>query len=237
MAPERRVICVPQNLPSSSSLAQLCQNYKTARLRALKEDPQAFSSTYDRESQFDDATWAERLQNPLSKTFVAIHTEEADGTETSDMEQLTRNKWLGMIVLFGPRALPADGSECNTPWKPFLPPANLTEAPDPASIAGSEAAYVAFSMFVLVEARRQGLGRKLVGASVEAARVEAISMRASRANIGLWVEANNQSAQRLYEACGFNFLPDDPALKAGHGVEIPQVVMGNLVELSGERSG
>ncbi|OAX80163.1 hypothetical protein ACJ72_05508 [Emergomyces africanus] len=142
-----------------------------------------------------------------------------------------------MIVLFGPRALPADGSESNTPWKPFLPPANLTEPPDPSSIADCEAAYIALSMSVLVEARRQGLGRKLVGASTEAARVEAISMRASRANIGLWVEAKNDAAQRLYQGCGYSFLPDDPALNAGHGVQIPQVTMGRLVDLFGDTSG
>ncbi|OJD13500.1 hypothetical protein AJ78_06047 [Emergomyces pasteurianus Ep9510] len=233
---ETKVICVPQNLPSSS-MGLLCQRYKTARLRALKEDPQAFFSTYDRESKFDDETWTARLQNPLAKTFAAIRTEETGGADVSDIDQLTRNEWLGMIVLFGPRALPTDGSESNTPWKPFLPPANFNEPPDPSSIAGSEAAYVALSMSVLVEARRQGVGRKLIGASTEAARVEAISMRASRANIGLWVEAENVPAQRLYHGCGYSVLPADPALEAGHGPGISQVTMGKLVELFGATSG
>ncbi|OAX80162.1 hypothetical protein ACJ72_05507 [Emergomyces africanus] len=59
------VIRVPQNIPSSS-MELLCQRYKTARLRALKEDPQAFSSTYDRECKFDDETWlnASRTRSP-----------------------------------------------------------------------------------------------------------------------------------------------------------------------------
>ncbi|KLJ06326.1 hypothetical protein EMPG_10258 [Blastomyces silverae] len=226
MASQTKVICIPQTL-LASSIGALCQRYKTARLRALKEDPQAFSSTYDKESKFEDKTWAERLQNPQAKTFVAVRTEAIGGIEISEIEQLSANEWLGMVVLFGPRALPADGSESRNPWKHFLAPSNLNQPSDPATIADSEAAYVAFSMFVLAEARRQGLGRKLVQASVEAARAEAMSMRATRANIGLWAEAQNEAAQRLYEGCGFRFLPHDPVLDA---LEHPAVAMGKLVE-------
>ncbi|EEH46732.2 uncharacterized protein PADG_02830 [Paracoccidioides brasiliensis Pb18] len=230
MASETKVIHVPREWPSPTFGERLCQLYKAARLRALKEDPQAFLSTYDRESKFNDATWVQRLRNPLSNTFVAIRT-EADSAEISEIEHVSQNEWLGMIVLLGPKALPADGSESQTLWNPFLQPASHTEAADPLSIVDSEAAYIAVSMFVLPEARRQGVGRKLIETSVEAARVEANSMRASRANIGLWVEAENVSAQKLYEACGFRFLSDDPALIAAHGVMTAQVLMGRLVEL------
>ncbi|PGH17204.1 hypothetical protein AJ79_01342 [Helicocarpus griseus UAMH5409] len=230
MAPSTRVIQVHRPLASSPLEEQLCQRYKTARLRALKEDPQAFSSTYEQESKFNHADWAKRLRNPLGKTFAVVRTEA--GNNATEIEHLTGNEWLGMIVFIGPRALPADGSESNTPWKPFLPPADNNEAPSLASIEGSEAAYVAVSMFVLAEARRQGLGRKLIGAGVEAVRQEAISMRATRANVGLWVEADNKPSQRLYEECGFSFLPKDPALQGGLGVD-SQVVMGKVIELSG----
>jgi ribosomal protein S18 acetylase RimI-like enzyme len=36
--------------------------FKDVRLRALKDSPHAFGSTYARESQFDDAEWIARLQ-------------------------------------------------------------------------------------------------------------------------------------------------------------------------------
>ncbi|KAG5295206.1 acetyltransferase [Histoplasma ohiense] len=229
LASSTAVIHVPQTLPSSS-VGLLCERYKTARLRALKETPQAFSSTYHREAEYDDAIWVQRLRNPLSKTFVALRTERRGGTETSDIELLAANEWLGMIVIFGPRALPADGSGSKTPWKPFLSSVNLNEPPDPTAIVGYEAAYVAFSMFVLIDARRQGLGRSLVQASIETVRAEADSMHATRANIGLFVEAKNQAAQRLYKGCGFIFLQGDSSL---NGVEINQVAMGKIVELPG----
>ncbi len=37
-------------------------DFKAIRLRALREDPQAFGSTYERELRFTDAEWAARLQ-------------------------------------------------------------------------------------------------------------------------------------------------------------------------------
>ena len=36
--------------------------FKDVRLRALREDPYAFGSTYARESQFDDAEWLRRVE-------------------------------------------------------------------------------------------------------------------------------------------------------------------------------
>ena len=39
------------------------QSYKTLRLRALKVDPKAFGSSYEKESQAPDEKWQERLSN------------------------------------------------------------------------------------------------------------------------------------------------------------------------------
>ncbi|KAK2739542.1 hypothetical protein FQN55_009418 [Onygenales sp. PD_40] len=215
MTAATKVLQVPKESPSSEILQGLCDRFKTARLRALREDPSAFSSKYETESQFENAFWAKRLQNPLAKTFVAVRTEADRPTQTedNDLELLARNEWLGMVVLLGPRALAADGTESNAPWRPFLPPADPNQPPDTASIAGSEAAYLAVSMFVLAEARKQGLGRRIIEKSVEAVQREAKSLGASRLSVCLLVEPDNGTAQRLYERCGFVFLPADPVLK------------------------
>jgi RimJ/RimL family protein N-acetyltransferase len=36
--------------------------YRTVRLEALRSDPDAFASTYEREAAFDDGTWRSRLE-------------------------------------------------------------------------------------------------------------------------------------------------------------------------------
>ncbi|KMU78882.1 hypothetical protein CISG_07399 [Coccidioides immitis RMSCC 3703] len=95
---------------SPPTLAVLSQNFRKARLAALQADPSAFSSSYERESQFDDAAWARRLQNPLAQTFVALaknRTSPAEGCEDDhiddDLKLLSDHPWVGMVVLLGPR--------------------------------------------------------------------------------------------------------------------------------------
>ena len=45
--------------------------YKRVRLEALKDEPDAFGSTYDQESQYIEGDWRRRLEKNDRKTFVA----------------------------------------------------------------------------------------------------------------------------------------------------------------------
>jgi ribosomal protein S18 acetylase RimI-like enzyme len=66
------------------------------------------------------------------------------------------------------------------------------------------------SMWIAPEARRSGLGQRLVGAVIEWAEVTDAS------SVGLWVTRGNTPAQLLYESMGFREtgdhqpLPSDP---------------------------
>ncbi|WEW55784.1 hypothetical protein PRK78_001217 [Emydomyces testavorans] len=247
------VIQVPQG-PSipSTALRQLCQRFRTARLSALQADPSAFSSSYEKECQFDDKTWAQRLQNPLAKTFVALAKSrnvpraqnsdkyhEDDNNSSSDgdddLTQLANNEWVGMIVLLGPKALAADGSDSSTPWEAFRSMGPCSKGPcsnaDASSFVGGEIAYFAASMFVLRDARRQGIGRRLITESTEAVSKEAVALGALRVNVCLLVEADNNAAISLYRNCGFEVLPGELDLEAFEEKQQELVAMGKITEL------
>ncbi|PGH05389.1 hypothetical protein AJ80_08357 [Polytolypa hystricis UAMH7299] len=241
-----KILQVPKTLSSPSLQALLCQRFKTARLRALQEDPSAFSSAYETEALFADEIWAKRLLNPASKTFVAVwccerEEEDVESGDQSDIDVLVENEWLGMVVLLGPRTTAAtpppaavsttspSGPKPRFPWSVFLPPNDPFSLTDPSRLHGSEAAYLAVSMFVLREVRRQQLGRKLIEASVEAVRDEVKALSATRGNIGLGVIRENVAARRLYERLGFEYLPVDDMPKAeGEAVEMG---MARIVEM------
>lgn len=235
------VILVPRSPTSPSTLEKLCTRFRTARLRALRDDPNAFFSSYEKEIQFEPREWVNRLQSPEARMFVAIcpaASETETETETSeslseDAEKLAENEWLGMIVLIGPRALsPADSL---TPWKPFT----TGQKDDPASttrtFADQDITYFAASMFVLHEMRRRGLGRKLIEMSIDSVRHEAASLRVTKSTIGLALEAENKAAMELYQKCGFELLPHDPSLKELTARGQETAGMARVLHLSAEQ--
>lgn len=59
------------------------EKYKALRLHALKTDPKAFGSTYEREVAFEDEEWLKRLTNTDAITIVAVQDRELIGTLTT----------------------------------------------------------------------------------------------------------------------------------------------------------
>jgi len=64
--------------------------FKEVRLRALREDPYAFGSTYAREAQFTDTEWAQRLNRwngELGVGYLAIDKLSACGIAGSLLDE------------------------------------------------------------------------------------------------------------------------------------------------------
>lgn len=138
---------------------------------------------------------------------------------------------MGMIVSLGPRVLCPDGSESMTPWKPFAGPKDAS--PGASTLEDQEIVYLATSMFVLPEARGQGLAAELIEASIDLLVREAVFFKARRVNVRLLVQVENKSAIKCHEKCGFKFLPDDSSTEA-FTVKEKVVGMNRIIELSSE---
>jgi ribosomal protein S18 acetylase RimI-like enzyme len=75
--------------------------FKTVRLRALRDAPHAFSATYAKESQFDDAEWlrrVERMNGEKGIGFLAMDGDHACGIVGSflDANDATRAQLVSM---------------------------------------------------------------------------------------------------------------------------------------------
>lgn len=56
------------------------QHYRDLRLRALKEEPQAFGSTYDENAKHPDEYWQKRIEDTINKNTQWLVFAKLDGT-------------------------------------------------------------------------------------------------------------------------------------------------------------
>ena len=127
--------------------------FKAVRLRALRDTPTAFSSTYAAESRLSDRNWIERAQEWSGKrltTYLAMDVENPCGIVSGFLQQ--------------------DDPTC---------------------------AHLA-SMWVAPSHRRSGIGRMLVNAIIEWARLRGAD------TLQLTVTSNNDPAIEFYKSLGFS---------------------------------
>ena len=73
--------------------------YKSLRLDALRTDPDAFGSSYERELEFDDSIWHQRLTSVAGRTGRVIVDEHADFV--SGLVGIGFNETPGDTMLWG----------------------------------------------------------------------------------------------------------------------------------------
>ncbi|EFR01568.1 acetyltransferase [Nannizzia gypsea CBS 118893] len=202
MASRVEIVQVPKGPVAPSDLTVLCNRYRSGRLRALKIYPEAFISKYERESGFTEEQWAQRLMNPMSRTFIALrvdHDTDTPVTGAGDIEKLKNHEWVGMVVLLGPKVF---DSSMKYVWDPFLSMAWM-QPDDEGVFEGAEATTFAVSMFVLPEVTRRGVGNMLLSNMMDFAKQDSMRKSVTKLHVGLIVESDNEAAVRLYKRCGF----------------------------------
>ncbi|KAI1843404.1 hypothetical protein JX265_006230 [Neoarthrinium moseri] len=156
------------------------KEYKPFRLNALKQDPGAFGSTYEREIAFNDDHWRKRLYNPLAKTFVVVG--------------LYDGRVLSAATLWGPMP---ESKLISSPS-----PAAATTS-DVVDGTREPLSFQITAVWTCPEARGRGLGRTVVKAAIAQAGQDA-RQRGSSYSLGVDVYAVNTAAISFYEKCGFS---------------------------------
>ena len=169
---------------------------KEFRLLALKTAPDAFLTTYEQAAAYPDDLWYTRLIDPLAFTFLVLQ----------------ENRIVGSLVLIGPLPyLAEDHSPLENPWNP------------PVLAPGSPAKDIAAShwringMFVLPEARRQGIAKAVIEKSMAFGREQA-ALSGKEFVTSIAVDSENPAAKDLYEACGFVTIRSESTPGTGRSV-------------------
>ncbi|RPD52192.1 hypothetical protein L226DRAFT_493143 [Lentinus tigrinus ALCF2SS1-7] len=185
-------------LPDPPSSADI-RDYRTVRLEALRRDPSAFTSTYEREAAFDEETWRGRLTGSGKATFVA-RARRSDSLPSA-------------IRVDG--ADEAEGKEavgCMT----VIAAHNLGTGQIPGGVA-PERDYFVFGMWVHPGHRRRGVGKMVLKDGLAWIVKDAAARLGQEAAVRVWVAvtAANFGAKKIYEEVGFIKVPTVEKEEAG----------------------
>ncbi|KAI1459395.1 hypothetical protein F4805DRAFT_455878 [Annulohypoxylon moriforme] len=160
--------------------------YKPFRLAALKQDPDAFGSTYDREINFTNDDWLSRIKNPLVKTFVAVRPHDG--------------RVLSATSLIGPLPNPDPSSN------PFQASTEMRDGGDQHHNHGnaqvSPLSFQISGVYTTPEARGQGIAKALIKTASEQA-LNSAKRQDKQLSLSVVVYASNNAAIALYENCGY----------------------------------
>jgi ribosomal protein S18 acetylase RimI-like enzyme len=246
MAPEFTVIELPRSydVTTLKLLPTLIDRSKSLRLESLQTNPEAFSSTYEREVQFTDSIWADRLKNPVARTYIAtdlrgVTVPLADDSQVSGgdgaeeevpFDVAASAPWVGSTVLVGPKIVAGQLPTSGTTMYELTRNESMIQGPDSVEGGVQSRLYVINAVYVSPAGRGKGVGKILIEAAIRAAEEESVAAVEANGNgetladcmCVMFVEKGNVAALRLYERCGFVKVTEDEytALNGRKGVSI-----------------
>ena len=191
--------------PDDPDLPQLARLSRTTRLRALKTNPEAFSSVYAIELQQKTSFWESRLLNPLGRLLVGLST-QLDGADPSEL--ILTSDWTGILTLLGPVAVDPDTRDEATSWTKFRSggkPETSSDLRD--GVTALE--YHLVAMWVAPEMRRKGVGSLLIKKALELVKEDLDSLSATKAIVTIGASDTAMAAQALCRSSGFRKVAVD----------------------------
>lgn len=195
--PTYHVIRLPKlpNLTGGDS-RQLAEKFRELRLLALKTAPECFASSYEVELEADLPRTVERLNDNQATQFVALQ----GAPNLSDaLTDLFDTRWVGMIVLIGPLALP------------------ISAQSDPLTQARSavdSGRYHLNGVFVHPDMRRTGIGRALIAAALDKGKMDSTE-RGKEFSCTIMVDSENSAGEELYKGFGFRVTGTETYVQQG----------------------
>ncbi|KAA6410835.1 MAG: gnat family [Lasallia pustulata] len=196
LKPHVNVILLPHACPDQKAESETSLRLRHFRLESLRLAPEAFASSYERENQFAEDVWRQRLEDPRAQHIVAVLGTARD----YDMDSGRASEpWKGMIVVLH-RSSTADVEPATSPWETASSQTSMISA----------ASYHLNGFFVHPSARRVGLGQRLVQAALRHTRGAAALEGLPSAKVTVIVDPSNQAALAVYEKCGFVTVKESP---------------------------
>ncbi|TLD34439.1 Cutinase transcription factor 1 beta [Venturia nashicola] len=225
-------IVLPKQYENHTKWDEIVKKYKSFRLYALGESPEAFASTLAVEKAFAREVWEDRLSSPRATHILVIDCPNAADvtTDSGKVEALLDNKWIAQTVLIEMvnhevAKLAAEKS----PWDRSSP-----DGVPPVSHQTEEehAVFVLNGVYVAPGHRQRGTGAKVLAAAIDEGIRGARSRGLSGIQFQVRVDGDNVAAVKLYERAGFARGETERLVmgeKESNGVKIPPRIARVLV--------
>ncbi|OAP60619.1 hypothetical protein AYL99_05621 [Fonsecaea erecta] len=179
---------LPNTAPDHDTLLEYSSRLKTLRLRSLKEDAKSFISKYESEVSQPECFWLKRLKDDRATHLVLLRHDTLTQKST-----LLEHQWVGFVVIVAP-----DRKEVNDAGQ------------------SSPAEWYMAALYVEPEVRGQGLGKRLVQATIDHVRDNSSTEHGRSSCCLTSVVHGNENALDLYQKLGFRIInPNEEVEKEG----------------------
>jgi len=204
------LVSIPHQFEDDNVLHECAEKMRILRLRSLNSDSDAFSSSYETESQKPFEFWINRLLNKNARHILAVQPHFPVESDPG-LSYLLEGDWLGVLVILGPMSVYEYSPSDDLLWELF-PSGSSVQRPDLADSGPLEfrtLIYHLVGFYVVPEARKQGVGSDLVKSALGTMTKDCQDIGTSRGICMIGAESRNVAACNLYGKIGFKTFKDD----------------------------
>lgn len=175
---------------SSPRFSDLVLKFRDTKLAALEAEPNGFATKHADEVLHPVETWQQRLAAPATVLICVANSDESSSVTMEDV--LLSGEWVGMATIRG-----------SLPYSTFHIPDSGQPVPSDPDL---ETRWHLCNLYTLQAHRGRGLAKKLVNASIEAARDQTGALDGGdklKARIRLFCNPEKTFLVTMYKRMGF----------------------------------